>query len=242
MTMSYYDHIAQKWHAITGYHGGAFKRYVLNDILIDMIGFISDRHIIDLGAGNGYFMPLVLKKFSGQRASHIIISDQSISLLNIAQKSFKINDAEYLQLDVRSSFPFSDSSFDLVLATMIFNEISTSSLKNALKEINRILKESCRLLATITHPQFIRRLNKEGLLRKNRNGRLTFPGKDGIRLPIVMRSEKKYNQLLIDSGFKVKGLDVFATPEVQKEKQLLRAIEKIPLAKIYHCIKIRKIA
>jgi ubiquinone/menaquinone biosynthesis C-methylase UbiE len=237
MTMSYYDHIAQRWHEITGYHGGTFKKHVLNHLLIDKIEFISGRSIIELGAGNGYFMPLVLKKFSGQKASNIVISDQSESLLNIAKKSFWIDNAEYLRLDIRSKFPFPDSSFDLVLATMLFNETSTSSLKKALKETWRILKKSGVLLATITHPGFIRRLDKEGLLRENRNGVLTFPGRNGIRLPVVRRSEEKYNQLLTDSGFEIDSTDIFATPEVQKEKPALKNIYKIPLAKMYECKK-----
>jgi hypothetical protein len=30
-TMAYYDKIANHWHKITGYSGGAFKKYILND-------------------------------------------------------------------------------------------------------------------------------------------------------------------------------------------------------------------
>jgi len=236
--MTYYDKIANRWHAITGFHGGAFKKYVLNEILIDKIEYISDRNIIELGAGNGYFMPLVFKKYSGQGASRIVISDQSELLLNIARKNFRINDAEYIQLDVRSKFPFSDNSFDLAIANMLLNELSTVSLKKALREINRILKDSGILLATITHPKFVRRLDRNGLLRVNRNGLLTFPGKNGLRLPIVRRSEEKYHQILVESGFEIESSDIFATPEVQKEKPSLRDFQKTPMAQIYYCKKI----
>lgn len=239
--MSYYDHIAQKWHSVTGYHGGTLKKHVLNDSIIDRIEFISGRNIIELGAGNGYFMPLVLKRYSGQRASNIIISDQSESLLNIAKENFRIDNAEYLRLDIRSKFPFPDGFFDLALATMLFNEISTASLKKALTEAWRILKESGILLATITHPGFIRRLDKEGLVRENRSGVLTFPGKNGIRLPVVRRSEEKYDQLLTESGFEIESTEIFATPEVQKDKPALKDISKIPVAKMYECKKIKRL-
>ncbi len=51
--MAYYDRLAKRWHAETGYHGGSFKRSVLNDLLLDRIGSIAGRTILELGAGNG---------------------------------------------------------------------------------------------------------------------------------------------------------------------------------------------
>ncbi len=53
--MAYYDHIAKKWHAVTGYRGGAFKQFVLNDVLLENIPAIASQAILELGAGNGYF-------------------------------------------------------------------------------------------------------------------------------------------------------------------------------------------
>ena len=121
---------------------------------------------------------------------------------------------------------------------MFFNEISTAALKKALLEPWRILTKDGVLIATITHPKFITRLDKEGLIRTNRKGVLTFPGKNGIRLPIVRRSEQKYDQLLNGVGFETESIDIFGTSEVQKEKPALKNIEKIPLAKMYQCNKI----
>jgi hypothetical protein len=33
--MPYYDKISKQWHSVTGFHGGAFKSLVLNEILLD---------------------------------------------------------------------------------------------------------------------------------------------------------------------------------------------------------------
>ena len=63
--MAYYDHIAKHWHAATGYTGGAFKELVLNNLLLEKIASIDHCAILELGAGNGYFLPLVLRRFSG---------------------------------------------------------------------------------------------------------------------------------------------------------------------------------
>src|SRR3954449_12029972 len=74
---AYYDRIARQWHRVTGFHGGAFKRYVLNDRIFARIEEIEGRAILELGAGNGYFVPLLLRRFSGRRPGRLIISDQS---------------------------------------------------------------------------------------------------------------------------------------------------------------------
>ncbi len=63
--MAYYDRIARRWHAVTGYHGGAFKRSFLNEPLLNRIGGIAGQAILDLGAGNGYFMPMLIRRYSG---------------------------------------------------------------------------------------------------------------------------------------------------------------------------------
>jgi hypothetical protein len=106
--MAYYDRIARAWHKATGRHGGALKRLVLNDLLIGRISGVAGKSILELGAGNGYFMPILLRRFSGQRPERVIVSDQSSALLDIARRYCRVPEAEYLQLDVRSRFPFDD--------------------------------------------------------------------------------------------------------------------------------------
>ena len=51
--------------------------------------------------------------------------------MDIAQSTFGIEDAEYLTLDVQDVLPFEDGRFDLVLATMLFNELPLSVLRQA---------------------------------------------------------------------------------------------------------------
>ena len=47
--------LQKNWHAVTGYRGGAFKQFVLNDVLLENIPAIASKSILELGAGNGYF-------------------------------------------------------------------------------------------------------------------------------------------------------------------------------------------
>ncbi len=103
--MAYYDRIARRWHSVTGYHGGPFKRSFLNELLLDRIGGIDSRAILELGAGNGYFMPMLIRRYSGQQRARLVITDQSGALLDLARQHFGIDGAEYLQLDRHPPIP-----------------------------------------------------------------------------------------------------------------------------------------
>jgi ubiquinone/menaquinone biosynthesis C-methylase UbiE len=95
--MPYYDTIAKQWHQVTGYKGGSFKEHVVNDALLHALTFIDGRSILELGAGNGYFLPLVLRRFSGQKPTSIVVTDISIEQLNIAKSIFVFKERNTLQ-------------------------------------------------------------------------------------------------------------------------------------------------
>ncbi len=123
---AYYDHIARQWSRATGYQGGPLKRYALNERILTRIEGIADRDILELGAGNGYFAALLRRRFSGQTPHSLILSDQSQALLDIAHDEFRVADAEYQRIDVQEPLPFADASLDLILATMLLNELPTT--------------------------------------------------------------------------------------------------------------------
>jgi ubiquinone/menaquinone biosynthesis C-methylase UbiE len=132
------------------------KRYALNDLLLGKIDNIADKANLELGAGNGYFASLMMRRLSGQTPERLLITDQSQKLLTIAQTQHHADHAEYLLLDVQQAFPLDDASFDLILASMLLNELTTSSLQNGLQECARVLRPGGRLLGTIPHPAFVR--------------------------------------------------------------------------------------
>ena len=235
--MTYYDRIANKWHAATGFQGGAFKRYVLDDHLLERITAIEKRRILELGAGNGYFMPRMLRRFSGQTPDQIVVTDYSQVLLDLARRHFRIPGAEYRVLDVRSRFPFPEGSFDLILATMVFNEVSTAGLGRALGQCRRVLGKDGRLIATVTHPAFVESLSRRRELRRTSRGVLTMPSAKGLRLPVFRRSVEKYEGLLWKHGFQSDREEVFPSDEVLREKPGLKHAGKVPLALILDCTK-----
>jgi len=237
--MAYYDSIAKRWHETTGSKGGAFKELVLNNILLEKLSGINHCSILELGAGNGYFLPLVLRRFSGQVPSRITVTDQSERQLEIARRHFRIPDAGYQVLDVRKPFPFEDGQFDLVLACMVFNEVPARGFRNALDECCRVLSGAGLLLIAVTHPDFINSLRKRGLLKPTREGVLTMPGSGSLRLPVVIRSLESYRRGLQEAGLQYEEAEGYPTPEVLNVTAGLRNAWKIPVALVYTCTKPR---
>jgi SAM-dependent methyltransferase len=228
--VAFYDRIAKKWHTVTGAQGGPLKRLVLNDFVLSRVPGIAGRAILELGAGNGYFMPLLIRRFSGQVSSRVVITDHSPVLLNLAQRYFRVPNAEYKLLDVRSHYPFDDGAFHVVIANMVFNEVKAVGLKRAASECYRVLAPGGCVIGTVTHPNFVNSLSARGLLRRGPGGSLSMPGSDGLRLPVVRRSLQEYLAAFQDAGFECRTEDIFAIPEVFHDKPGLKEVRDIPIA------------
>lgn len=72
--------------------------------MLNQIASVAGLSILELGAGKGYFMPLLLRQFSGQVPARLVITDHSTTLLNLAQRLFRIPEAEYKLLGVAVRF------------------------------------------------------------------------------------------------------------------------------------------
>jgi SAM-dependent methyltransferase len=220
---------------VTGHHGGAFKRYVLNDYLLSKLDGLAGRAILELGAGNGYFAPTMLRRFSGQRPERLVISDQSQAQLDTAQSVFFLEGAEYAQLDVQQAFPFEDASFDLILAIMLFNELPNAGLRAALSESRRVLAPGGRLLAVVPHPAFIHALARKGALTDFGRGLFAMPSAEGLRLPVSRRSEQMYLTMFSASGFAVVTEPVRADAKTLHARPGLKLPHDTPLALAFDC-------
>jgi SAM-dependent methyltransferase len=239
--MSYYDTFAKKWHAATGDKGGAFKELVLNDLLLHKLPPLGGRSILELGAGNGYFLPLALRGSGGQpcpggqRPARVVVSDQSEQLLSIARRHFNIPGAEYQKLDVRGPFPFADGRFDLVLASMLFNEVPSGSFRHALGECRRVLARGGMFLMTVLHPDFVNSLLTGGEIRREPDRALTMPGAGSLRLPVVIRSVETYWNALASAGFEFEVEPVYASEAVLNMRPGLRNAGSVPVALVFTC-------
>lgn len=89
----------------------------------------------------------------------------------------------------------------------------------------------------MTHPEFVEKLQKKGLIQRTSGNILTMPGSGSLRLPIIIRSYEIYQKVLNEVGFTYDIEDVFPTDKVINEKLGLRDIGRVPLALVIKCSK-----
>jgi SAM-dependent methyltransferase len=239
MARPYYSRISRSWHQATGSEGGPLKKYVLNDLILSHIGNIDGTSILEIGAGNGYFARLLQRRRSGQQLRRLVVTDVSGSLLRLAQQTFPVASAEYRQMDARRPYPFEPGTFDLVIATMVLNEIRDSDLAAALSECARVLLDGGRLLASVTHPDFVTSLERQGKIKEPSPGFFTMPGKGSMRLPVVPRTTDEYARAFSRAGFDVRQESVHPTERIVNERPGLRHSAGVPLALVFLCTKRR---
>ncbi|MEJ7588936.1 MAG: class I SAM-dependent methyltransferase [Ferruginibacter sp.] len=235
--MAFYDNIAKRWHQATGYKGGKFKELVLNDILLGKISTIGNKAILELGAGNGYFLPLLLRRFSGEVPSGITVTDKSEPLLDICKRHFRIPGAQYQNIDVCKHLPYENDQFDLIIASMIFNEVPPSCFEKALEECRRVLSVNGLLLMTVIHPDFIRSLQTRKMLKSTKQGMMTMPATGSLRLPVVVRTMEHYQRSLAQTGFSFEETEVAPTKELLRQKAGLQKAAGVSIALVFTCTK-----
>ncbi|MCI0341578.1 MAG: class I SAM-dependent methyltransferase [Planctomycetales bacterium] len=233
--MAFYDRIAAAWDRATGSAGGPFKRLVLNPIIEERLPALDGLRILEIGAGNGYFARWLLERRRGQNPASHVVSEVSAPLLAIAWARHRAPGVRYLRLDAGRRWPFAAAEFDLVLATMVLNEVGSGALRNALSECARVLEPEGRLLATVLHPRFVHALNRRGQIGRRGPGRAptTMPGPEGLRLPVVPREIEEYDRALRRERFSFERVEVAPTPQVLAEKPGLRSAGRGPLALVY---------
>jgi len=225
--MDYYDNLATKWHKITGYKGGAFKELILNDLIINKIESIESKSVLEIGAGNGYFMPLLLKKKSSQKPKKLMITDVSTKQLEMAKKYFKINYATYQKLDVYNKFNIENDNVDIIISNMVFNEVKKTGLKNGLKECGRILRMGGQIILSVLHPEFVEKQIKKGVIKNN-----LMISTDGFRVPVVKRSMQEYKEALENADINYNFEKVYGNQALHNIKPKLKELKGIPIALI----------
>ena len=107
--------------------------------------------VLDVGCGTGVHLEL-FQRF--QCRLHGI--DSSPSMLDIARN--RLGEAADLCLGDASVMPYEDQSFDLITSMLVLHEMRHQTRITVLNEIERVLKESGRILLIDFHPGPIRPL------------------------------------------------------------------------------------
>jgi len=126
-----------------------YRMHFIMPFTFQRLGDVSGKAILDLGCGEGGYSRELARK------------DASVTAVDCAEKAIEycISKAEEEQLKityfVRNScdlFGIADNTFDVVLASMML--MDCEDFEGTVKEIERVLKPSGKLFASVCHPCF----------------------------------------------------------------------------------------
>lgn len=182
----------------------AYSTLVEAPAVIEAIGDVRSKTVLDAGCAGGYFTRRLYCK-----GANIIGVDISSRMLKWAKQ--KDRNQQYFEMDARCS-GFKGELFDVVLSSLLFNNIS--EYENTLEEFNRVLKPSGKLVFSVLNPNYTES-------KKHEDGYIyeywpTLMAEDE-RVRLIHRTMKEYEYGLSNKGFNIENMIVPKPQEGLKE-------------------------
>lgn len=123
---------------------GLFNRWYARPAVLDLLGDVADRRVLDAGCGSG---PLVadLK----ERGAKVAGFDASPAMIRLARERLG-EDADLKVADLSEPLPYDDETFDDALAVLVLHYLEDWS--GPLAELRRVLRPDGRLVVVVNHP------------------------------------------------------------------------------------------
>ena len=146
-----------------------YRNFLLMPRMLEMLGDVSGRLILDLGCGEGGYAR-ELKR----RGANIIGVDGSESLVRIARERAEKEslEIEFICANANDLNSIADNSYELVVASMSLMDVE--DYPGAVREVRRVLRNGGSLLMSITHPCFTPRMSEWERDPDDRNQLLFF--------------------------------------------------------------------
>lgn len=124
------------------------RQKILTPAILDLFGEADGRMVLDAGCGDGY-----LSKELNKAGAKVTGIDGSARMIEIAKnKAGSEGGMSFLVQDLREKLPFSDGSFDIVLANMVLMDFEPSD--ETVSEFRRILSPCGVFIFSLSHPLF----------------------------------------------------------------------------------------
>ena len=138
----HYDRFAEAYARAN--ENGLFNRWYARPAVLDLLGDVAGRRILDAGCGSG---PLVadLK----ERGASVAGFDASPAMIRLARKRLG-DDADLKVADLSLPLPYDNEAFDDALAVLVLHYLEDWS--GPLTELRRVLRPGGRLVVVVNHP------------------------------------------------------------------------------------------
>jgi len=144
-----WDRLAAAWDAEAGDTGVRNQRLVIDPVLLDVLGPVKGKRVLEIGCGNGYLSRVLARR--GARVTAVDFSRKMVEFAAAREQATPLG-IRYLRRDAARLSGLRSGSFDAVVADMCLMDIR--DLAGAAREASRVLKPGGRLVFSITHPVF----------------------------------------------------------------------------------------
>ncbi len=131
-----------------GDEGDPMRRYILNPVLLELVGNVANRTILDAGCGTGYLCRLFAKQ--GAQVTGIEPASAFFAYATERERATPFG-IRYLQEDL-STFTLFQAAFDIVVASMVFMDIP--DYRSAMHNCIIALKPGGLFVFSLLHPCF----------------------------------------------------------------------------------------
>ncbi|MEK7525609.1 MAG: class I SAM-dependent methyltransferase [Patescibacteria group bacterium] len=126
------------------------KKFVVEPTLLELLGDVKGKRILELGSGNGYWLQLLSKR--GAHCTGVERSEQQLILARLGSQSEKI---QHIQADIGElgGYGLAPETYDTILLEHVLLEISSKdALQNIFKNAFLLLKKGGHLIVSDLHP------------------------------------------------------------------------------------------
>ena len=140
---------AEDWNANYDEDGDRNRKYQSDEPMLELMGDVSGKRVLDLGSGNGYLS----RKLSdaGAIVTGVELSDVFLHLATSREAEENLGITYHSGSIAQMGF-LNDSTFDKAIANYVLMDVL--DFPGALREIHRVLRPRGQFVAVISHPCF----------------------------------------------------------------------------------------
>jgi len=241
-----YKELAAGLAAFAAESGGDLQRHVVAPAMLDMVGPVSGKDMLDLYCGAGY-----LSRRLATMGANVTAVDSSDRLIGIAGEVDKREEhrIRYAVAEPTDLSVIEDSVFDDIVCNM--GLMITRDLSGTIAELARLVKLGGRFVFSVLHPCFCM---PDACWASSEDGKLLYravdnyfgeawhlsemsPGVRSDKAKIKHRTLSTYVNALSARGFNVRRLaEPKPTPEVVAVKPQLEVFARVPAVLIVEAI------
>lgn len=142
MKVTHYDAFAENYS--TENESSLMNAYYERPAVINLAGEVIGRRVLDIGCGSGPLAAALVAK-----GAAVTGFDSSPAMIDLARQRLG-NEANFHVADLGQPLPFADSTFDVVVASLVFHYLQDWSAP--LSELWRVLEPGGRVVLSVNHP------------------------------------------------------------------------------------------